>query len=137
MKFYIDTEFNDYKGGLISIALVNKTGDFFYKSLGCENPSPWVSEHVIPFINIQPESKSSVQKSLEAYLSKYDSVEIIADWPEDVQHFCELLITAPGERINTPPLTMIVRRDIDSNTSEIPHNALSDALAIMYACEKS
>jgi hypothetical protein len=32
-------------------------------------------------------------------------------------------------RINTPPLTMEIRRDLDA-VSEIPHNALADARAI-------
>jgi hypothetical protein len=57
-------------------------------------------------------------------------VHLVADWPEDIQHFCEALITAPGLRIDTPPLTMEIRRDLDA-VSALPHNALEDARAIM------
>ena len=49
--------------------------------------------------------------------------------PEDIAHFCQSLIVGPGARINTPHLTMEIRRDLDA-VSEIPHNALSDARAI-------
>jgi len=45
-----------------------------------------------------------------------------------MQHFCESLITSPGNRLNTPPLTMSVFR-FDA-TSELPHNALADARGI-------
>ena len=135
MKLYIDVEFNSYKGNLISIALVSTDGSYFYESLGCDNPDPWVAEHVMPVIGIEPKDKATVQSKLEDFLSLYDEIMIVADWPEDIQHFCELLITGPGTRINTPPLTMVIRRDIDSDASEIPHNALEDAWAIMKACE--
>jgi hypothetical protein len=54
---------------------------------------------------------------------------LVADWPEDIQHFCELLITGPGLRLDTPPLTIEIRRDLDA-VSALPHNALEDARAI-------
>lgn len=57
------------------------------------------------------------------------AVQQIADWPEDVAHFCNFLITGPGTRIDTPPLTFEVRRDLDA-VSKIPHNALEDARAM-------
>ena len=66
---------------------------------------------------------------LGSWLSVYDAIHIIADWPEDIAHFCRALITGPGIRINTPPLTMEIRRDLDA-VSELPHNALADARAI-------
>jgi hypothetical protein len=57
-------------------------------------------------------------------------MKIIADWPEDIKHFCDALITGPGLRLDTPPLTMEIRRDIDA-VSAVPHNALEDARGIM------
>ena len=50
------------------------------------------------------------------------------DWPEDIEHFCAALICGPGMRINTPPLTMEIRRDLNG-ASQLPHNALADAKA--------
>ena len=129
MKLFIDTEFNEFRGKLISMAIVDEDGDYFYESLGCDNPGAWVAEHVMPIIDKQPISREEMQKRLWMFLSQYDAIHVIADWPEDIQHFCELLITGPGTRIDTPPLTMEVRRDLDC-ASLMPHNALEDARAI-------
>lgn len=129
MNLYIDTEFNEFQGALISMALVDETGRHFYESVGCENPGAWVAEHVMPIICRMPILKKDLQMRLQQFLAQYDSIHIIADWPEDIQHFCATLITAPGMRIDTPPLTMEVRRDLDA-PSLLPHNALEDAKAI-------
>lgn len=129
MKLFIDCEFNSFKGELISMALVDEQGVFFYEVLPCADPHPWVAEHVMPILEKKPITLAKLQFRLMAFLSHYDSVHLIADWPEDIQHFCETLITGPGERLNTPPLTMEIRRDLDC-VSHIPHNALADAFAI-------
>jgi len=129
MRLYIDCEFNEFRGELISMALVAENGEYWYQSLGCENPGPWVAEHVMPIIGIAPISRSAFQRSIANFLARYDAIHVIADWPEDIAHFCQVLITGPGLRINTPPLTMEVRRDLDA-VSATPHNALSDAIAI-------
>ncbi len=132
MIFYLDTEFNDFKGALISIALVDENGTSFYQSLGCESPSAWVDENVMPVINSEPIPKMYMQGLLGAFLCNYSSAHIVADWPEDIQHFCELLITGPGQRIHTPHLSFEIRRDLanTSDESAIPHNALEDARAL-------
>ena len=51
MKFWIDTEFNEYLGDLISMALVSEDGHEWYEALPCANPGSWVAEHVMPIIN--------------------------------------------------------------------------------------
>lgn len=135
-KVWIDCEWNDYKGELISMALVDEGGNEWYGVLGCENPSQWVAENVMPNLFAASRlargavTKEFMQKSLTQYLAYFDSVHLVADWPEDIQHFCNLLIVGPGQRINTPPLTMEVKRDINSEASEIPHNALADVRAM-------
>lgn len=129
MKLFIDTEFNEFKGELISMALVDENGVFFYEVLPCVNPGPWVAEHVMPILEKAPIRLDQLQARLQAFLSHYDSVHLIADWPEDIKHFCDALIVGPGMRINTPPLTMEIRRDLDA-VSHLPHNALADAFAI-------
>jgi len=130
-RIWIDTEFNGYKGRLISIALVAENGASWYEVLDHSDivVDTWVGEHVIPHLIQQPISFEELQASMEDWLSQFRSVHLIADWPEDIQHFCETLITGPGTRIQTPTLTMEVRRDLDGAHSHLPHNALADALA--------
>lgn len=132
MRLYIDCEWNEYGGELISMALVADGGFEWYEVLNCDNPGSWVSKNVMPKLNKAPVSLAEMRKSLHHFLSQFDSVHLIADWPEDIAHFCKLLITGPGERINTPPLSMEVKRDLNAQ-SNLPHNALEDAKAIMLA----
>lgn len=130
VKIFIDTEFNGFKGELISIALVDEAGREFYRALQCAEPVPWVAANVMPVLGIGAVEIDQLQADLEWWLAGYDAaLHLVADWPEDVQHFCALLITGPGMRINTPPMTMEVRRDLDA-ISRVPHNALEDAKAI-------
>jgi hypothetical protein len=130
-NIYIDTEFNSYKGDLISIGLVVKDGKQFYVSLGCDNPHPWVSAHVMPVLLADKTDKKTAQLLMQEWLKQFEAIHIVADWPEDIQHFCEFLITGPGERLATPPLTMEIDSSLNSKSSKVPHNALEDAKAIM------
>jgi len=129
MRIWIDTEFNSFEGELISLALVADDGREWYESLGCADPHPWVAENVMPVIGKPAMPRRLAQLSLSLWLEAYPSVHIVADWPEDIAHFCQFLITGPGTRIDTPPLTMEVRRDLDA-VSKVPHNALEDARAM-------
>jgi len=130
MNLYIDCEYNDFQGPLISMALVAEDGREWYGVLPCPHPSPWVAEHVIPILGQKPESMESFQIRLEGWLLQFDSIHVIADWPEDIAHFCKALITDPGCRIHTPPLTLEVKRLLEASPSENPHNALEDARGI-------
>lgn len=135
MRLFLDTEFNEFQGSLISMALVPETGlhSPFYQSLGCENPGPWVAEHVMPFINQEPVDFPTFQQRLQAFLGSWDEVTIVADWHEDIIHFCQSLTTGPGMRIATPTLNFQIRRDLDTVQSQIPHNALADAQAMLLS----
>ena len=129
MRLFLDTEFNSMGGELISIALVADDGYAFYEAIKTtEVIDPWVAEHVIPVLRKQPQALDFVQALLEQWLSQFDTVHVVADWPDDIAYFSRLLITGPGTRIDTPPLTMEILR-IDAE-SAIPHNALADALGI-------
>ena len=132
MRLFIDCEFNEFRGELISMALVSEAGDLWYEVLPCSNPGPWVAENVIPRLGKDAlAGPADLSASLQRFLLQFDDVHIVADWPEDIQHFCQALITGPGVRINTPPLTMeVLRIDV---VSDIPHNALADAVAIRDA----
>jgi len=132
MNLYIDCEWNGFEGDLISMALVAENGKEWYEELGCENPVDWVAENVMPHLTKKAVDKSQMQNSLAQFLLSLNTpVNIVADWPEDIERFCALLITGPGERIETPPLSMqIVRIEAES---VIPHNALEDARGIRRA----
>jgi hypothetical protein len=131
MRIWIDCEFNEFQGDLISLALVDEDGREWYEVLPCENPGPWVAKHVLPILGKPAIDRRYFQSLLQEFLCRYPSVHIIADWPEDIAHFCQALITGPGMRLNTPPLTMeVVRIDAES---ELPHNALADAHGIRRA----
>lgn len=130
MRIWIDTEFNEFRGALISMALVAEDGQEWYGVLHCPNPGPWVAQNVMPILGKEPEEKFTLQIEAAEFLKQFDSVHLIADWPEDIAHFCNFLITGPGFRLDTPPLTMEIRRDLDA-VSALPHNALDDARGIM------
>ena len=137
MNLFLDGEWNGYGGELISLALVPETLPPFYLVL----PLPkvldhWVIENVIPVLNAEPcSSWDFFQKALEDYLAQFGAIHVIADWPEDIAYFMQSLVTGPGERINTPPLTCEVRRDLDG-CGLTQHNALSDAIALCRHWQK-
>ena len=128
MKIFIDGEWNSYGGDLISLALVPEIGEHFYEVLGCDNPDPWVAENVMTKLGKNQITMPEMQEKLEVYLSQFESVHIVADWPEDIMWFCKVLITGPGTRVNTPLLSLEVLR-VDT-VSMNPHNALADAGAL-------
>jgi hypothetical protein len=125
MRIFIDGEWNGYGGELISLALVAEDGQSFYEVLGCDNPEPWIAENVMPKLGKPWITFESLQEQLEIFLRQFESVRLIADWPEDIMWFCKVLITGPGTRLDTPPLTMQVLR-VDTVSSN-PHHALYDA----------
>ena len=130
MRIYIDTEFNDFRGDLISMALVAEDGTEFYEVLECANPSSWVAQHVMTCLLKEPIPINIFQHRLYMFLHRYNYIHLIADWPDDIHHFCEALITGPGECLNFPTIVMEMRRDLSSDNSAVPHNALHDARAI-------
>jgi MFS family permease len=101
----------------------------FYEVLHCKNPGDWVAQHVMPILNKPAISIAVFQRLLAGFLSKYNAVHIIADWPDDIRYFCQAIITGPGTCIPTPAISFEIRRDIDAG-SELPHNALADAYGI-------
>lgn len=130
MKLFIDTEFNEFQGELISMALVAEDGSEFYEVLECLNPKPWVKEHVMPVLNKEPVPHYLFKMKLYSFLGWFESIHLIADWPDDIRHFCDQIITGPGEMMNIPSFMCEVRRNISTVKSVVPHNALEDAIAL-------
>lgn len=133
-EIYIDTEFNGFNGELISMALVSTNANEFYEVLACDNPTPWVAEHVIPFLEKEPVTKEVFQTKLMWFLHLHKQITIVADWPDDIKYFCESLITGPGMCMYHPPISFVLDRTLSSEHSKVPHNALHDARAIADQC---
>ena len=154
MRYFLDTEFNGFAGALISIALVPEDGgEEFYAAIRFDDPvQPWVERHVMPFIDKVPDPLKSpplpreqAAKALGAWLIReYElqtmtahrsapQLEIVADWPEDIAHFCMLLLPGPAQIIETPQLRFRLLQLPGFSTaanSAVPHNALHDARAL-------
>jgi hypothetical protein len=155
MRYFLDTEYNGFGGALLSLALVPEDGsEEFYVTLDCDAPiDPWVERHVVPFLDMVPEGlkdtrqeRQNASRILSTWLLReYDAqvlihypeklvgLEIVADWPEDIAHFCMLLLTGPGRMMPVPPLNLKFASLAGFSTaanSVVPHNALHDARAL-------
>jgi len=142
VRYFLDTEFNGFGGELLSLALVPEDGaDEFYVTLKCDaGLLAWVEQNVAPFLDHVPASLQSprlsrrdVAISVSQYLAMDPEPLIVADWPEDISQFCNLLMTGPGEMVPVPPLAFQLLPLGGFSTaanSAVPHNALHDARAL-------
>ncbi len=133
MRLFLDTEFNEFGGELISMALVSEEGHEWYqvrKMLTA--PGEWVSQHVIPKLDKLPLEGHEFRASFAAFISQFNDCEIVADWTADLEHFCALLSGVGMEAGFSIPIecTMRLVRGDDTIQPENPHNALSDARAL-------
>lgn len=139
MRYYIDTEFNGTGGQLLSIALVREDGAHFYEVLHPhELIVPWVKENVAPHFGQEPVERLQVVKKMQKFLRK-DAGDgggphvFIADWPEDIAHFCAMLLRDHGKRNDPFQFACLLLNLAGFDTalvSETPHNALADARAL-------
>jgi hypothetical protein len=141
VRYFLDTEFNGFGGALISLALVPEDGEEFYATLQSEVAAlPWVEQNVVPFLDHVPVglvsprlSRRDAAIALSHYLAIDPEPEILADWPEDISQFCNLLMTGPGEMVPVPAITFQLTPLGGFSTaanSAVPHNALHDARAL-------
>lgn len=150
MRYFIDTEFNGYRGALISMALVREDGRSIYFVIadyqypdGGPPVDPWVAEHVLPILRDCPEpplflSMRDAAGYVQGFLAEDEDPLIVADWPDDLRHFCDLVVFGPGEMIGLAALRMEVRR-VDAyptvNPDAVQHNAWWDAVALKEKIE--
>ena len=137
MKLYLDTEFNGHGGELVSLALAAEKGDHFYQELFIPNRiwHPWVHENVVPYLDsINSLSYEEFRKSLREYLrDRSRELIIYADWPADFEHLIQLMV---GPTFDTSWMFPCTMKLVRVNTfPEKPHHALSDAIALMQACQ--
>lgn len=141
MRYFLDTEYNGIGGALLSLALVPEDGEELYLTLAAsEQPVEWVDRHVVPYLDMVPEqltcprlTRKDAAEALERYLRGDEEPLIVADWPEDVAQFCNLMITGPGDMIELRHLTFRLTPLSNFSTaanSKVPHNALHDARAL-------
>ena len=141
MRYFLDTEFNGFGGALLSLALVPEDGMEFYATLTCADPiHPWVERNVMPFLDHVPVGlrcermeREEAAHALSHYLVMDPEPEILADWPDDIAHFCSLLMTRPGDMVPVPPLRfrfVPLAGFSTAGNSAVPHNALHDARAL-------
>ena len=133
MKLWLDTEFNGWEGELVSMGITSEDGKEFYEVLECRVPVPWVKENVVPLLLKDSISKGLFTTRLEQYLSQWDRVEVIADWPRDLELFYSSLLVGNGWMISIPKQfsTKLVRGL--KTQSLLPHNAIEDARALKVA----
>lgn len=140
MKLWLDVEFNGHGGELISLALAAEEGPHWYAL----NPrffsfghaiNPWVRENVIPVMSSLPRTGAfanigELRASLYEYLLSRAGCTIYADWPDDFAHLMRLMSGQSYEQSFVVPCTMVLLSESEPKP-EIPHNALSDAIALM------
>lgn len=130
---FLDTEFNGFQGKLMSMALVpevESVPEFYKELIITDQLDPWVRENVVPHMILQPVGYGQFQQELADYLWLLGECTIIADWPDDIRHFCESLITGPGQCLGLlPNINFKLDFGIEYE-SKVPHNALFDARAI-------
>lgn len=143
MRYFLDTEFNGYRGELISLALVGDDGRELYL-VTHRLPTvivPWVQDNVISVLFAEGTSPVSWRPSLFgiqiAEFLRGDPLPcVVADWPDDIRYLCECIITGPGEMVDIPALRCDVER-VDAYPTDLPgavqHNALWDARALRAA----
>ncbi len=142
MRYFLDTEFNGFGGELISLALVPDDGpDELYLTFNHQAPTdPWVEQHVLPFLDHVPDhlrlprsSRGDAAAIIAMFVGADSELEIVADWPTDIELFCGLLSFAPGLIVPIPEMRFRLLTLANFSTAEnsaVPHNALHDARAL-------
>ena len=142
MNLYLDVEFNGHGGDLISLALAAPDGKHWYglvpgmSEMGL-SAHPWVKEHVVPHIFAMPftvdpaDGIEAFRHSLRNYLSYRSGSIIYADWPDDFAHLMRVMSGPAYEQSWIVDIGMQLLAESDPKP-EVPHNALSDAIALMH-----
>lgn len=131
MNLYLDTEFNGHGGELISLGLAAIDGQHWYNVM----PEPrvwneWVFENVFPHLDKMPVDPEFFRASLREYLSCREGCTIYADWPDDFAHLMRLMSGPKYETSWMIGCNLVLLRESEPKPVT-PHNALSDAVALM------
>lgn len=147
MRYFIDCEFDGYRGPLISMAMIREDGrSLYFVIAGAEDEAkdPWVITNVLPIIRDTPEAPyvfawDRAGAYIAAFMDGDEAPHIVADWPDDLRHFCDLVVPGPGvmapligfscevKRIDAYPTTL---DQTHTGPVSVQHNAWWDALAL-------
>lgn len=155
--FTLDTEFNGYKGKLLSLALWSPEKSLYVVVARNDRPNvltEWVAEHVEPLLFKEPgyglvdayhaplhheapaitiASLDDLPKVLEQFFGGCKP-RIHVDWPDDVKFFSDLILTGPGTMINIPGIEFVVHREDSYPTQHVPqalqHHSWWDAFVL-------
>lgn len=133
---FLDCEFNGHGGKLISMGIVSdKNSREFYEVLPVSDLvfcDKWVLENVIPFLGKKPVNIVYFRKTLVEYLRLNIDQPIIADSPADFMHLLDLLHTMVDGKYQMENIELDLKLVMSGGLyPQIPHNALSDAKALM------
>jgi hypothetical protein len=143
-KYYLDTEFNEFGGELISLALVREDGESIYLVYpDLDQYGPWVTVNVVPILWDIPSPLPGMAYKLKTHeegarhIAGFIGTDvepvIITDWPDDIKYFCQAITLGPGMivgirniifqmlRVNAYPTTL---------KDAVQHNAWHDAMAL-------
>ena len=149
MKLYLDTEFTDLRpdAKLISIALVDEDGDYFYAELTdtykLEDCSPFVKSYVLPFLrNENRMSFYECSLKIGDWIDTKGACIVASDNPSwDMPYLRKLLEPVWPENLQTFPLRISisdpVKEDIILENDFDINNALDDARVMMLADKQS
>lgn len=140
MRYFLDCEFNGYRGELISLALVREDGyEMYLAKPRLRKMDPWVEKNVEPIVTLNdacPQVAEVFASRIQSFLNDDPNPIIVADWPDDIRYFCECLITGPGKMVNSAPTIQFEVQRVDAYPTELPgavqHNALWDARALRF-----
>lgn len=135
MKYFIDTEFDGYKGDLISMALIREDGEARYWVIqNVDIKNEWVLEHVEPHLFKGPyelvASQADLSREIARFMKHDEDITILADWPDDIKYFCDTIVFGPGKCRNLKKIKFEFDRNMGDYVSLVPHNAYYDAKAI-------
>ena len=109
VRYFLDTEYNGFGGALLSLALVPDDGDELYLTLKTDEPIvAWVERHVVPYLDTVPEhlvlpaaEPPRCGPRARAISAPRRRAVDLADWPEDIAQFCNLMITGEATWSNS------------------------------------
>ena len=157
-KLFLDCEFNETRGFLISMALVpldERLPEFYAidRSVYERPVTSWVRENVVPLLLEEIAggygsplmSRQDLRTRLSAYLwgvytrCGNQPLEIVVDWAADPIYLFDLILDPynGAEMLSVPPFDVLLRTGLPKEPSLHPHNALSDARAMARAARKA
>ena len=136
MNLYLDTEFDGHGGPLISLALAGDDGKSWYGIFNAHCGTDWVAANVAPKLYAETPTisgdEATLRLSLSEFLRSRSGCTLWADWPADFEHLMHLMCGNSYTDSFTVPCTMrLIETPPGEPKPEHPHNALSDALALM------